>query len=71
MRNGHYRIWDKAKNTENIETKKCTWKIKNAHCRTWNMARNTQKHGKLKMHTVGSGIWREKLKNEENKKCTL
>jgi hypothetical protein len=35
------------------------------------MARNTQKHGKLKMHTVGSGIWREKLKNEENKKCTL
>ena len=35
------------------------------------MARNTQKHGKLEMHTVGSGIWREKLKNEENKKCTL
>ena len=23
------------------------------------------------MHTVGSGIWRETLKNEENKKCTL
>ena len=42
MRNGHYRIWDKAKNTENIETKKCTWKIKNAHCRTWNMVRKVK-----------------------------
>jgi hypothetical protein len=36
------------------------WKLRkvgNTHFRTWNMARNTEKGGKLKMSTVGRGIW--------------
>ena len=35
------------------------------------MARNTEKRGKREMHTVGPGIWLQKLKNMENKKWTL
>ena len=45
--------------------------MRNNHFRNFNIARNTEKSGKWEMHTVGSGIWRETLKNEENKKCTL
>ena len=35
--------------------------MKNTHCRMWNVARNTEKLEKLKMHNVGTGIWRETL----------
>ena len=41
------------------------------HCMTWNMARNTEKREKFKMHTVGPGILKKKLKNVDNEKCTL
>ena len=35
------------------------------------MARNTEKRGKRETHTVGREIWRETLKNVENKTQTL
>ena len=31
----------------------------------------TDKWGKRESHMVGTGIWRETLKNEKNDKCTL
>ena len=46
-------------------------KLRQKHCLTWNMARNTENHGKRETHTVGSEIWREKLKNIKNEKWIL
>ena len=46
-------------------------KMRNSHGRNWNMARNTEKRVKFEKHMVGTGIWRETLKNEKNDKCTL
>ena len=36
--------------------------MRNAHCRTWNMARKFENHRKCEIHTLGSEIWRGKLK---------
>ena len=33
--------------------------MRHKHSLIWNMAGNTPKPGKLEMHSVGPGIWRE------------
>ena len=46
-------------------------KIRNTHGRNQNMARYIEKHSQCEKHTVGPGIWRKKVKNEENEKQTI
>ena len=36
--------------------------MRNSHCRTWNMARKFENHRKCEIRTLGSEIWRGKLK---------
>ena len=45
--------------------------MRNTHCRYWDMARKLTIEENENLNMVGTGIWREKLKNEKNDKGTL
>ena len=62
MRNVHSRMWNMVINLKNVENEK--------HTRQDQENGNNEKRGKIVMHTIGHGIWRETMKNMENRKCT-
>ena len=45
--------------------------MRNTHCRSWDMARNLTIEENEYLNMLGTGIWRETLKNDKNDKCTL
>ena len=55
MRNAHCSTWSMARKLKIMENEKHT-------CRNWNLARNSENREKLEIHSVGTGLCREKGK---------
>ena len=74
MRNAHCRTWNMARKLKNMDNKTKTvqeLEYEKYTLKVLDYGEKTDNHGKCEIHTLGSEIWRETVKNVKNEKCSL